>query len=230
MTRRSMQLGITVLLILVATISVAGPLDRTPEARSNPAVDDMMRIPGVVGQSRSEACMILQQAGLNPEIKIVKSPPSPNQGMECKVISQSPLPGGVAMIGSTIEITIYAPKECADQAADEAWQEEIPGNETQWRGDEEQTWAPEGDVPNPPASEAQPEDPTQQGGTVPLQTEKQLPQQLRPKKKIDWKPIPHPSAERPSPPAPRPGNLKDRSPAPASAFTRAKAIKGKEDK
>ena len=229
MTRHSMQVGIAALLMMAATISAAGPLDRTPEARSNPAVDDMMRIPGVVGQSRSEACMILQQAGLNPEIKLVKRAPSQNQAMECKVISQSPLPGGVAMIGSTVEITIYAPKECADQAADGAWQEEIPGNETQWPGDEEETGTPGGDMQHQLEPEAQPDEPTQQAGTARVQTEKQLPKKLQPKK-IDWKPIPHPQTEKSAPSVPRPGNLKDRSPAPASALTRAKAIKGEEGK
>ena len=61
------------IMILLICLSLgpasAGPLDRTSEPRTNPVVDDMLRIPGVVGLSKQEAMSTLQQAGLSPIIK-----------------------------------------------------------------------------------------------------------------------------------------------------------------
>jgi len=101
--------------------ALAGPLDRMSEPRTNPAVDDMLRIPGVVGLSRMEALTTLQQAGLNPMLKIVRREKSKLQGMEGKVIAQDPNPGGVAMIGSSVTVELYLPPGYEEPAAD-AWQ------------------------------------------------------------------------------------------------------------
>jgi len=103
--------------------ALAGPLDRMSEPRTNPAVDDMLRIPGVVGLSRIEALTTLQQAGLNPMLKIVRSENSKLQGMEGKVIEQDPNPGGVAMIGSSVTVELYLPPGYEEPAAD-TWQED----------------------------------------------------------------------------------------------------------
>ncbi len=103
--------------------ALAGPLDRMSEPRTNPAVDDMLRIPGVVGLSRIEALTALQQAGLNPMLKIVRSENSKLQGMEGKVIAQDPNPGGVAMIGSSVTVELYLPPGYEEPAAD-TWQED----------------------------------------------------------------------------------------------------------
>lgn len=101
--------------------AIAGPLDRTSESRTNPAVDDMLRIPGVVGLSRYDALTTLQQAGLNPVVKIVRDTKSEYEGMEGTVVSQSPNPGGVAMIGSTVSVKIYIPEGYQEQSYEE-WQ------------------------------------------------------------------------------------------------------------
>ena len=114
---------ITTLLVMfmLGGTALAGPLDRMSEPRTNPAVDDMLRIPGVVGLSRVEALTTLQQAGLNPVLKIVRDEKSELQGMEGKVIAQSPNPGGVAMIGSSVTVKLYLPPGYEEPAAD-TWQ------------------------------------------------------------------------------------------------------------
>lgn len=129
-----------VMFILVGN-ALAGPLDRMSEPRTNPAVDDMLRIPGVVGLSRSEALMTLQQAGLNPILKIERIKSPKYEGMEGKVIEQSPNPGGVAMIGSSVSIRLYLPPGYEEPAAD-TWQEnpyqdqyETSDDQYQWQGD-----------------------------------------------------------------------------------------------
>ncbi len=121
--------------------ALAGPLDRMSEPRTNPAVDDMLRIPGVVGLSRQEALATLQQAGLNPVLKLVRSENSKHQGMEGKVIAQSPNPGGVAMIGSSVSIELYLPPGYEEPSAD-TWQNDPYQDQgqygtydDQWQGD-----------------------------------------------------------------------------------------------
>jgi len=131
---------------LLCVYSYAGPLDRTSEPRSNPVVNDMLRIPGVVGMNRFEAMSALQQAGLNPALKIKTAVNSKHKGMECKVISQIPLPGGVAMIGSSVTIYVYMPPgaSCEGQPENNQWTNEQPPEEGgQWQNegqvDEQQT-------------------------------------------------------------------------------------------
>lgn len=99
------------ILFVVSNWTLAGPLDRrTMEPRRNPAADDMIRIPGVVGMNYREAMMYLQQAGLNPQLKRIKSFNKKHEGKEGEVIRQMPLPAGVAMIGSSVTIVYYLPK------------------------------------------------------------------------------------------------------------------------
>ncbi|MDT8273282.1 MAG: PASTA domain-containing protein, partial [Desulfomonilia bacterium] len=97
-------IALLLVMFVLGGVALAGPLDRTSEPRTNPAVDDMLRIPGVVGLSRHEALATLQQAGLNPILRIIRNENSKHQGMEGKVIEQDPNPGGVAMIGSSVSI------------------------------------------------------------------------------------------------------------------------------
>lgn len=110
--------------------ALAGPLDRMSEPRTNPAVDDMLRIPGVVGLSRYDALTTLQQAGLNPVVKIVRDTKPEYEGMEGTVVSQSPNPGGVAMIGSTVSINLYLPEGYQEQSYEE-WQTETYDEQTE---------------------------------------------------------------------------------------------------
>jgi hypothetical protein len=114
-------IAILLVMFILGGNALAGPLDRMSEPRTNPAVDDMLRIPGVVGLSRVEALTTLQQAGLNPVLKIVRDEKSELQGMEGKVIEQSPNPGGVAMIGSSVTVKLYLPPGYEEPAAD-TWQ------------------------------------------------------------------------------------------------------------
>ena len=119
--------------------ALAGPLDRMSEPRTNPAVDDMLRIPGVVGLSRTEALTTLQQAGLNPVLKIERREKSKLQGMEGKVIEQDPNPGGVAMIGSSVTVKLYLPPGYEEPAADtwqgDPYQDQYGTSDEQWPED-----------------------------------------------------------------------------------------------
>jgi len=114
-------IALLLVMFVLGGVALAGPLDRTSEPRTNPAVDDMLRIPGVVGLNRNEALATLQQAGLNPILKIVRDENSKHQGMEGKVIEQDPNPGGVAMIGSSVSIKLYLPPGYEEPPAD-MWQ------------------------------------------------------------------------------------------------------------
>jgi hypothetical protein len=226
MTRRIKQFIIAVSIMMIAAVSVGGPLDRMPDARTNPAVDDMLRIPGVIGQTKTEACMILQQAGLNPVIHIVTGESTKHKGMECQVVKQSPLPGGVAMIGSSVEIDVYAPHDCVDQVENDAFEEEIPDDETQWSEDEEYNWDPDSSMEDDPEYGDQTGGLMQEEGGALQQAEQQSLQPAQQKKKIEWEPFQQPSAQQPSPAAPRTGNPEDRNAAPGSALKRTQPIKG----
>lgn len=188
MTRQITQFILAVSIMMMATVSVGGPLDRLPDARTNPAVDDMLRIPGVIGQTKTEACMMLQQAGLNPVVHMITEKSTKHKGMECQVVKQSPLPGGVAMIGSSVEIDVYTPNDCADQIESDAFEEEIPDDETQWPEDEENNWVPDSSMEDHPESGDQTGGQTpQEGGALPQA--QNPPTQEPQQKKIDWKPL-----------------------------------------
>jgi len=179
-----------VIACLVSVYSYAGPLDRTDEPRTNPVVNDMLRIPGVVGMNKFEAMSTLQQAGLNPALKTKTAVSAKHKGMECKIISQIPLPGGVAMIGSSVTIYVYMPPgaSCEAQPENNQWTNEQPaeGGE-QWQNegqvDEQQNWPDNqsGGYPddsNPQVNDQQPEQKNDQF------------KQIQPvKPKIIWKPV-----------------------------------------
>lgn len=92
--------------------ALAGPLDRQSgdyEYRTNPAVDDMLRVPGVIGMAYQDAMQVMQQAGLNPRMKKITQADKRYDGQEGLVVAQTPLPGGVAMIGSSVTVICYMP-------------------------------------------------------------------------------------------------------------------------
>jgi len=90
--------------------AMASALDRrASEPRNNPAVNDMVRVPGVAGMDEANAMAILQQAGLNPQVKYQRQKSNKYRGKEGYVIRQVPSVAGVAMLGSTVTITIYDP-------------------------------------------------------------------------------------------------------------------------
>jgi beta-lactam-binding protein with PASTA domain len=229
MMHRTIPFIMAVAIMTIATVSVGGPLDRLPDARTNPAVDDMLRIPGVIGQTKSEACAILQQAGINPVVHIIGSETAKHKGKECQVVKQSPLPGGVAMIGSSVEIEVYAPNDCVDQTGSDAYEEEVPGDGTQWSEDEENNWTPEGGVEDPSESDAQGHGLTKQTGAGLPQVEKPPLQKLQ-QKKIHWKPMRKPLPQKPSTPIPQSKRLDDQNPTTKSTLTGVKPIKKEEDK
>lgn len=106
---RTMLLAIAVL-GLWAMCAGAGPLDRYDyEPRRNPAADTMIRVPGVLGMDPQSAMQALQQAGLHPFLKAEKKFNPQYQGREGTVVKQIPGPGGMAILGSSVTITYYAP-------------------------------------------------------------------------------------------------------------------------
>jgi hypothetical protein len=97
-------------LLCNSPILVAGPLDRTDMGpRVNPATNDMLRVPGVVGMDSQGAMATLQQAGLNPRLHAIHKTLKKYAGQEGMVIKQLPLAGGMAMLGSSVSITVYVP-------------------------------------------------------------------------------------------------------------------------
>ena len=127
--RKQAGIGYLVVMILVTCVlftpATAGPLNRSGgEPRTNPVVDDMIRIPGVIGMHWQEALAILQQAGLNPIVKTKETLIKKYEGMECTVISQLPLPGGVAMLGASVTISLYMPSGlCGGQEEIGQWED-----------------------------------------------------------------------------------------------------------
>lgn len=88
-----------------------GPLDRAgSQPRTNPVTQSMIRVPGVVGMEKATAMSTLQQAGLNVSVKTTEKK---YEGMECKVVKQTPGTGGTAMYGTTVTLVIYTPPDVA---------------------------------------------------------------------------------------------------------------------
>ncbi|MFQ5736500.1 MAG: PASTA domain-containing protein [Thermodesulfobacteriota bacterium] len=101
---------------MLAGQAAAGPLDRrSMEPRRNPAADDMIRIPGVVGMDYRDAMAYLQEAGLNPQLERIKKVDKRYEGREGQVVRQMPLPAGVAMLGSSVTVTYYLPEDSAGE-------------------------------------------------------------------------------------------------------------------
>ena len=104
-----------VLILLSAGGALGGSLDRgaMPE-RYNGATKDMLRVPGVVGSYEQDALSLLQQSGLAVKIKRITKDLAKYEGQEGKVIGQNPMSGGLAMIGSTVTLTVYKKNEGYD--------------------------------------------------------------------------------------------------------------------
>lgn len=109
-TRSGITVCLGILLLCASQLLTAGPLDRTDMGpRVNPATNDMLRVPGVVGMDSQNAMATLQQAGLNPRIHFIHRVTKSYAGQEGAVVKQIPLPGGMAMLGSSVTLTVYAP-------------------------------------------------------------------------------------------------------------------------
>ncbi|MEJ2346410.1 MAG: PASTA domain-containing protein [Gammaproteobacteria bacterium] len=105
-------------LLFAAAPLMAGPLDRTDAGpRINPATNNMLRVPGVVGMDYQNALATLQQAGLNPRLHTIRRPTDKYAGREGTVVRQLPVAGGMAMLGSSVSITVYAPGGASAPAA-----------------------------------------------------------------------------------------------------------------
>lgn len=97
----------------------AGALDRTgTQPRTNPVSQSMIRVPGVVGLEKATAISTLQQAGLNVSIQTTTKK---HAGLECKVVKQTPSPGGMAMYGTTVTVSIYTPEETKCETSSSPW-------------------------------------------------------------------------------------------------------------
>jgi len=92
----------------VAPVAWAGPLDRGEmQPRNNPAASSMIRVPGVLGQPERYALESLQRAGLNVNTRYIRQPTEKYSGRNGSVVRQIPSAGGIAMLGSSVTITVY---------------------------------------------------------------------------------------------------------------------------
>jgi len=115
LTLRVSVFAVSVLLLLTTGSAFCGTLDRgAMQERYNQSAKDMLRVPGVVGSYEQNALSLLQQSGLTVKIKRITKDLPKYAGQEGKVISQAPLSGGIAMIGSTVTITVYKKNEGYD--------------------------------------------------------------------------------------------------------------------
>ena len=102
--------------LLSPALVLAGALDRGPmQQRYNPAAEEMIRIPGVVGMYEQDALAVLQQAGVDPEIRYDKKYNEDLEGKEGTVIDQDPGAAGVSMLGSIVTITVYWPASMGEE-------------------------------------------------------------------------------------------------------------------
>lgn len=106
------------LLPLVLSLSaLAGPLDRGDVGpRVNPATNDMLRVPGVIGMDPQSAFATLQQAGLNPRVHTILRTIKKYAGQEGTVVTQVPAAGGMAMLGSSVSLAVYNPGGTANDS------------------------------------------------------------------------------------------------------------------
>ena len=120
---RNLCPGLLALLIVVPGTGSASPLDREPGQRQNPAADNMLRVPGVVGLYEDEAMIALQQAGLAARVKRIRNDDSRYRDREGRVVKQVPGAGGVAMVGATVVITVYKQAPRAEDEESKHWDE-----------------------------------------------------------------------------------------------------------
>jgi hypothetical protein len=112
-TDASVAWGVLVLFLAVAGHAVwAGPLDRYDSGpRYNPETSNMLRVPGVIGLDYQSAVAALQQAGLNPRIHFIRHSERRYRGRAGEVVEQIPSAGGVAMLGASVTLKIYQPRD-----------------------------------------------------------------------------------------------------------------------
>jgi len=109
------RINVCTTIILLASLYaspplLAGPLDRMDTGlRVNPATNSMLRVPGVVGMDYQSALATLQQAGLNPRVHMLHKRSKQYAGQEGIVVKQLPVAGGIAMLGSSVSISVYVP-------------------------------------------------------------------------------------------------------------------------
>ena len=137
MNRGIRSLSLIVLLSALGAAAWAGPLDRGSSGpRVNPETNSMLRVPGVVGLDYQSALATLQQAGLTPRLHFIRRPSPRYQGREGQVVGQLPLPGGMAMLGSSVTIRVYQPPTSPGQeppdynAAPPGYGDSVPGTES----------------------------------------------------------------------------------------------------
>ncbi len=108
------QIVLTTLLLFCPVWAWSGALDRGPmQQRYNPSAESMIRVPGVIGLDEMQAMSSLQQAGLTVRIEYEAQEKEALAGKEFTVIDQEPGTAGVAMLGSTVTITVYKPPGAA---------------------------------------------------------------------------------------------------------------------
>jgi len=99
---------VVVTVCCMASVALAGPLDRGEmQPRHNPAASSMLRVPGVLGQPERYALETLQQAGLNVNTRYIRQSTEKYAGRNGTVVRQIPSAGGLAMLGSSVTITVY---------------------------------------------------------------------------------------------------------------------------
>jgi len=117
MNSKIIRLNLLMTWMVVATVfcavsvAWAGPLDRGEmQPRHNPAANSMLRVPGVLGQSERYALEMLQRAGLIVNATYIRKSMDKYAGRNGTVVKQIPSAGGMAMLGSSVTITIYKVK------------------------------------------------------------------------------------------------------------------------
>lgn len=112
----SISLTLGLILLFNYQVLFAGPLDRGDMGpRVNPATNDMLRVPGVVGMDYQSALASLQQSGLNPRIHFIRHRDKQYEGRDGEVVKQVPVAGSVAMLGSSVSINVYDPQNQINQ-------------------------------------------------------------------------------------------------------------------
>lgn len=74
-----------------------------------PNADNRVEVPDLYSMKKQEALSLLEQTGLIPLVKKKTSMNFDLTGMDCRILSQTPLPGQQVMRGTQITIYIYVP-------------------------------------------------------------------------------------------------------------------------
>ena len=97
----------------------------------------------MVGLYEDEAMMALQQAGLAVSVKRIKQDDVRYRHREGRVVRQKPGAGGVAMVGSTVVITVYKWTPRAEDEEDETHDDGDAGDWTSSQVDEQEAFPEE---------------------------------------------------------------------------------------